>query len=225
MAHYIYLALILFTLSYPLYKSFEEKINYVSKWKFLFPAIISSAIFFIAWDIWFTKIGVWKFNPDYILGIYILNLPIEEWLFFIVIPFACIFIYEVMNYFVKKDVLKNYTPLITIVLVIFLVAFSVIYADRIYTFITFSLLAFFLLTHQYVIKSDYLGKFYLAWLICIIPFLIVNGVLTAMPVLIYNNAENMAIRIITIPLEDFFYGMLNILQVVTVYELLKKKYG
>lgn len=225
MAHYIYLALILFTLSYPLYKSFEEKINYVSKWKFLFPAIISSAIFFIAWDIWFTKIGVWKFNPDYILGIYILNLPIEEWLFFIVIPFACIFIYEVMNYFVKKDVLKNYTPLITIVLVIFLVAFSVLYADRIYTFITFSLLAFFLLTHQYVIKSDYLGKFYLAWLICIIPFLIVNGVLTAMPVLIYNNAENMAIRIITIPLEDFFYGMLNILQVVTVYELLKKKYG
>lgn len=221
--HFTYLFLILFTLSYPLFKSFENKINYSSKWKFLFPAIIASAVFFIVWDIWFTKLGIWKFNPDYILGIYILNLPIEEWLFFIVVPFSCVFIYEVMNYFVKKDILKRYTPFITLFLVVLLVALSVIYIDRFYTLITFSLLSFFLLTHQFVIKSDYLGRFYLAWLVCIIPFLIVNGVLTAAPVLIYNNSENMGIRIFTIPLEDVFYGMLNILQVVTIYEWLKRK--
>jgi lycopene cyclase domain-containing protein len=51
----------------------------------------------------------------------------------------------------------------------------------------------------------------------------VNGILTAMPVLIYNDAENMGIRLYTIPLEDAFYGMLNVLQVVTVYEWLKNK--
>src|ERR1700741_1031957 len=100
MQHYTYLALILFTLSYPLFKSFEDKIRFASKWKFLFPGILASAAFFITWDILFTKYGIWSFNPDYVLGLFILRLPIEEWLFFIVVPFSCIFIYEVMNYFV-----------------------------------------------------------------------------------------------------------------------------
>ncbi len=221
--HYIYLFLILFTLSYPLYKSFENKVHFFSKWKFLFPGIIASAVFFIAWDVWFTNSGIWKFNPDYILGFYILNLPVEEWLFFIVVPFSCVFIYEVMNYFVKKDVLKNYSKIITIFLIVLSLLLSITYHERLYTFITFLLLGIFLLIHLLFLRSNYLGRFYIAWAVCLIPFAIVNGVLTALPVLIYNDAENMGIRLYTIPVEDVFYGMLNILQVITVYEWLKQK--
>jgi lycopene cyclase domain-containing protein len=221
MKQYTYILLLLFSLSYPLYKSFEDKIRYSSKWKYVFPGIIVSALFFITWDIWFTKIGIWKFNPDYVLGYFIGGLPIEEWLFFIIIPFSCVFIYEVMNYFVKRDVLGKHATLITLVLSSILVFLSVIYADRFYTFITFSLLAAFLLIHHFVIQSNYLGRFYLTWLVCLVPFFMVNGVLTAMPVLIYNDAENMGIRLGTIPLEDIFYGMLNVLQVITVYERVK----
>lgn len=221
MKQYTYILLLLFSLSYPLYKSFEDKIRYSSKWKYLFPSILISALFFILWDIWFTQIGIWKFNPDYVLGYYINGLPIEEWLFFIIIPFSCVFIYEVMNYFVKKDVLGKYATLITLVLSSILVFLSVIYAERFYTFITFSLLATFLLIHHFVIQSNYLGRFYLTWLVCLVPFFVVNGILTSMPVLIYNDAENIGIRLWTIPVEDMFYGMLNILQVITVYEWLK----
>jgi len=221
--HFIYLALILFTISYPLFKSFEDKIQYHKKWKFLFPGIFASAVFFIAWDIWFTAIGVWKFNSDYLLGFYIVNLPVEEWLFFIVIPFACVFIYEVMNYFVKKDVLTKYSKTITLLLIIFLISISIIHIDKLYTSITFIALAAFLLIHLFIIKSNYLGRFYITWLVCLIPFFIVNGVLTAMPILIYNDAENLGIRIYTIPIEDAFYGMLNVLQVITVYEWLKQR--
>lgn len=221
--HFIYIGLILFTISYPLFKSFEEKIQYSSKWKFLFPGLLLSGAFFIVWDIWFTSIGIWKFNPDYVLGLFIGGLPIEEWLFFIVVPFSCVFIYEVMNYFVKRDVLANYSNIITIILIIVSSIIAVLYRDQLYTVVTFSLLAIFLLFHLIILKSSYLGRFYLAWLVCLIPFFIVNGVLTAMPVLIYNDAENMGIRLYTIPLEDAFYGMLNVLQVVTVYEWLKNR--
>ena len=223
MKHFVYLFLILFTLSYPLYKSFENKIHYSSKWKHLFPGIISSAIFFIIWDVWFTSIGVWRFNPDYILGFSIINLPIEEWLFFIVVPFSCVFIYEVLNYFLKKDILEGKAKYITILLAVLLLFLSVIYLNRIYTFTTFLLLGVFLLLHQFVFKSKYMGRFYITWLVCLLPFFIINGVLTAMPVLIYNDNQNLGIRLYTIPLEDIFYGMLNILQVITVYEFLKNK--
>ena len=126
MSHYVYLLLILFTLSYPLYKSFENKIQYYKKWKFLFPGILFSAFFFIAWDVWFTHIGVWRFNSDFVMGFNIINLPIEEWLFFIVVPFSCVFIYEVLNYFVKKDLLSTQSKFITIALVIILLIISII---------------------------------------------------------------------------------------------------
>jgi lycopene cyclase domain-containing protein len=221
--HFIYIGLILFTISYPLFKSFEEKIQYSYKWKFLFPGLLLSGAFFIIWDIWFTSIEIWKFNPDYVLGLFIGGLPIEEWLFFIVVPFSCVFIYEVMNYFVKRDLLANYSKTITIILILISIIIAVLYRHQLYTVVTFSLLAIFLLFHLIILKSSYLGRFYLAWLVCLVPFFLVNGVLTAMPVLIYNDAENMGIRLSTIPLEDAFYGMLNVLQVVTVYEWLKNK--
>ncbi len=130
---------------------------------------------------------------------------------------------EVLNYFVKKDLLSTQSKFITIALVIILLIISILYHDRLYTFTTCLFLIVTLLIHLFVIKSAYLGRFYLAWLVCLIPFFIVNEVLTAMPVLIYADEQNLGIRLFTIPLEDVFYGMLNILQVITVYEWLKSR--
>jgi lycopene cyclase domain-containing protein len=224
MQHFLYLSLILFTLSYPLYKSFEDKVHFAGKWKFLFPGILCSAIFFIIWDILFTRGGVWSFNPAYTLGIYILDLPLEEWLFFIVVPFSCMFIYEVMNYFVKRDIWGKISRHISNVLILTLSLLAALYHDRTYTVTVFSILAFFIFLLQHIFRVSYLGRFYLAWCVCIVPFLLVNGILTATPVVIYSNPETIGFRIYTIPVEDVFYGMLNILQVLAVYEWLKRKH-
>lgn len=221
--HFTYLALILFTISYPLFKSFEDKLQYHKKWRFLFPGILLSGSFFICWDILFTQMGVWSFNNDYILGFKIAGLPMEEWLFFLVTPFSCLFIYEVMNYFVKKDVLGKAAPIISLLLIILLGAAAIYFHDRIYTLVVCSFLAVFLFIHQYMLRSAYLGRFYLAWAVCMLPFLIVNGILTYLPVVSYNSLAIMNLRIVSIPIEDLFYGMLNILQVLTVYEMLQKK--
>ena len=37
--------------------------------------------------------GVWSFNYDYCIGIKIFEMPIEEWLFFLIIPFCSLFIH------------------------------------------------------------------------------------------------------------------------------------
>ena len=95
----LYFKLLLFTISFPLLASWDKRFNYASKFKFLFPSIFITGSFFIVWDIIFTQNGVWGFSETHTSNINILSLPIEEWLFFIIIPFSCVFIYESVKYF------------------------------------------------------------------------------------------------------------------------------
>ncbi len=221
--HFTYVFILAFTLSYPLYKSFESRVQFYKKWRFLFPAIFISAIVFIAWDIWFADKSVWSFNRDYLLGFFIAGLPIEEWLFFFITPFSCVFIYEVLNYFVKKDIIAPYAKGISITLISALLILGIMNTSRMYTSITFITLALVLFVLQFIFKSSYLPRFYLTWAVCMIPFLIVNGMLTAFPVIRYNELHILNVRIFTIPIEDVFYGMLNTLLVIAIYEYLKTK--
>jgi len=72
-----------------------------------------------------------------------------------------------------------------------------------------------------------MGKFYISYLVSLIPFYIVNGILTAIPIVSYNNTENMGFRIGTIPFEDHFYSMSLILLNLVFFEYFRngKKNG
>ncbi len=227
MEHLLYLFLVLLALSYPLAQSFENKIRFARFWPGIFLGTAIMMLVFIPWDVWFTSKGIWGFNERYITGIHIGNLPVEEWLFFIIVPYACVFIYEVLNYFVPAPLLAPIQHKITAVMIFLSFLLSVIFVDRLYTFTTFSLLTLFLVWHLIVNRSTFLGRFYLAFVIIQIPFLFVNGTLTGMfteePVVWYNNAENMGLRIITIPVEDVGYNMLMLLIVITVLEQFKTR--
>jgi lycopene cyclase domain-containing protein len=222
MEKYLYLLINLFTISFPLLRSFEKRIAYIKKWPALFPAILISGTFFIIWDHIFTIMGIWEFNPRYLLGIYLFDLPIEEWFFFITVPFACVFIYEVLNYFFPKDVFRKVTGRLTYFLILFFLVIGIWNLDKWYTSVNFLIAAGMLSIHLILFDQKYLGKFYLTYLVHLFPFLILNGVLTGAfteeAVVVYNNAENLSLRIFTIPIEDSVYSFTLLLMNITLFE-------
>ncbi|MGV3510126.1 MAG: lycopene cyclase domain-containing protein [Sphingobacteriaceae bacterium] len=219
---FTYLLINFFTVLFPVLLSFDKKVRFFKSWKYIFPGLFISGLLFLIWDHIFTVYEVWWFNPEYVIGIYFFDLPLEEILFFITVPFACIFIYECLNYYVKHDVFKKASKPITIMLFILSAIMLVLFYDRVYTLITFGLLM--LLSVYLLLKKPlYMGRFYLAYLVSLIPFYIVNGVLTSIPVVIYNDLQNSGIRIGTIPFEDHFYSLAMILMNVLFFEYFRTK--
>lgn len=220
--NYTYLILNIGTLFFPLILSFDKKVAFYKRWPSIFPAILITASIFIPWDMWKTAVGVWEFNPTYILGIWIGNLPLEEWLFFFTVPYAILFIYECLKQYVA-DYLYRIGPKLSKFFFVVLLFFTVWYSDRMYPLITFPLTAIFLFVHHYLLKNDFSGRFWAAYFVHLIPFFLVNGVLTSLPVLIYNPSEQIGLRIFTVPIEDSIYSMLLLLMNVTFYEYIEKR--
>lgn len=217
----LYLIINAFTISFPLIRSFESKIHFAKKWKYLIPAMILTGIFFITWDVFFTEAGVWGFNPKYLIGLYILGLPIEEWLFFVTVPFASVFIYECVIYFIPNLSNAQGIRYATLGLGFLLVALASFNFDKAYTFWNFLFTAAFLICTA-IKNPDWFGHFAVTYVLHLIPFLLVNGVLTGSfltePIVWYNDNENLGVRLFTIPIEDTMYSMLLLLMTVTFYE-------
>jgi lycopene cyclase domain-containing protein len=224
---YLYLTIDLLTISVPFLASFYSKAPFYKKWKYLSVAILIPALLFILWDEFFTRIGVWGFNPYYLSGIYVGSLPIEEILFFICIPYSCVFIYFALNHLVKKDLFYFQQDIISSVLAVGLIVVGAFSMNKAYTASTFILCGVFIAFHLLKLRSRYISRFYFAFLVVLIPFFIVNGILTGSfipgEVVWYNNDENLNMRIGTVPVEDIFYGMLLILLNVTIFEWLQRK--
>lgn len=201
--------------------------RFIKHWKAVFSSLTIIATIFLIWDAIFTANGVWGFNPDYHLNFLLFGMPIEEWLFFFCIPYASIFIHYSLAYF-KPNLLvsEKMTRWITLFFMIILLPVIVMNTDKAYTFVNYTFLEFVLLM-GFFFGLKYLQRFYIAFLIILVPFFIVNGILTGTgleePVVWYNNAENLGIRLLTIPIEDIGYAFTMLFGNILLIEWFKKK--
>jgi len=224
----LYLWLNIGSIAVPLLYSFHPKLQLYKKFHWLLLSLMLTMGVFIPWDVIFTINGVWGFNSDYFLGFEIFSLPLEEWLFFICIPFACVFThYALLLYFPNLKLNKVATKAISISLVLILFILALANYDKWYTFVNFSL-AIPLTWLVYKYNPQLLQHFFLTFLVMLIPFFIVNGVLTGSwidnQVVWYNDAENLGIRMGTIPVEDSIYAYSMILMNLYYFEYLCSRF-
>lgn len=209
--NWLYLFINLASISVPLLFSFHPRIRFYEKFRTFIPAMLISAAVYLSWDIVFTRNGVWGFNAAYLVGVDLAGLPIEEWLFFICIPFASVFTHYTLTKIYPAIRLHESTTLyITWVLIALILLVSSINIDKAYTAFNGYLTVIILLLTA-IKRFEILQRFYLTFLVVLIPFFIVNGTLTGSfipnEVVWYNNEENLGIRLFTIPVEDIFYAL------------------
>jgi lycopene cyclase domain-containing protein len=211
----------------PFLLSFDRKVAFYKGWKYLFPSIILSAAVFIPWDVIFTRKGVWGFSKEYLAGVEIFSLPLEEWLFFAVIPYASVFTFEVVRAYFPGLARKSFQKFMGMVLMLLSLVMIIVFRDRIYTLATFSLTFLLLFLHHFIFRTSWLNELYVAYLLILFPFMIVNGLLTGASIpgeVVWYNPERMiGLRAVTVPVEDFFYGFSLILLNLGFYNFFRKK--
>ena len=201
--------------------------RFIKHWKAVLTSLTIVALFFLVWDAFFTHYGIWGFNTNYHLPFLILGMPIEEWLFFFCIPYASVFIHYSLAYF-KPNVLLPLRVTKFITIIILLASFYALVTNytKAYTVVNYSVLIAVLGYSYYIKGIRHLCRFYIAFIIILIPFFIVNGVLTGTgiesPVVWYNNAHNLNIRLGTIPLEDIGYAFSMLFTNVLLIEFFKE---
>jgi lycopene cyclase domain-containing protein len=218
-----YLIFNVIVISAPLLLGMLKKFYFVDKWKIAF---VSIAVFLVPYFIWdsFVTGSHWFFNDRFILGVKSLNIPIEEISFFISVPFACLFTWEmiVQRFEIKKITfgrwLRNFSH------ILFPVSVWLYLTAKEYT--GFAVFAFyFSILFDWKLGADLLKdkRFYWFILLTLVFNLVFNGYLTWRPVVLYGTSYQLGIRIFTVPVEDFIYGTSLIIFTTSLYQKLKSK--
>ncbi|MDD5255847.1 MAG: lycopene cyclase domain-containing protein [Candidatus Omnitrophica bacterium] len=88
--------------SVPFLLSFYPPLKFYRKPLALAASIAVVLAVFGAWDVFAVWRGHWYFDPGAVFSMRVINLPLEETLFFVVIPFCCIFTWEAMKYLIQR---------------------------------------------------------------------------------------------------------------------------
>lgn len=206
--------------------SFDKRLQFHKQFGAFLKSALVVGIPFIIWDVWFTAEGVWWFNLDYTLGLVVAGLPVEEWLFFVCIPFACTFTYYCLEKFVDLEWANAFQTIIVFVSVIVLVVVALAHHEQLYTFVTAVFTVATLLYLHFVARINWIGRASLTFTVLMLGFFPVNGVLTGTglesPIVNYNPDEFLGFRMLTIPIEDAVYGYSQFLWILYFFKRFQK---
>jgi lycopene cyclase domain-containing protein len=220
MAKFVYLLLDLGTLCAAFSFGIFWRQEWVRFWRQTVLAVGVTSLAFLAWDVVATHAGHWDFNEKYTVGITIFGLPIEEYLFFIVVSLASLAIWQRVQTFAGKRLIGVKWLLVSLGGAILT---NLAWWGRGYTAAVTSMTVIVCLLLATVARPLLTRAW--GWYLVILTglFLIFNTVLTALPIVTYGAEHFSGVRLGTIPLEDAFYNFALINAVVIAYHLLLRR--
>ncbi|MBD3196483.1 MAG: lycopene cyclase domain-containing protein [Candidatus Lokiarchaeota archaeon] len=209
----------------PILLSFDKKVAFWRRWPPLLMSMIIVSSVFIIWDIIVTEIGHWSFSVIYAGTLKLVNLPIGEWMFFIAVPYATIFIYECVRAYTKDKEL-HFSRYIFISIGLIGTLPLIFFFNKGYTVLMGIVFLITMCTIGFFGYKKFTSKWTLvALILTYIPFLVFNGIFTYLPIVLYNPDAIIGIRVISIPIEDFFYSFSLISLSMFFYFLFRERFS
>ena len=199
----LYFIIDLAVIALPVLLSFDKKVAFYRRWPAVLATSLIVGVVYVGWDIVAARRGDWSFNTAYAGMFRLAHLPVGELLFFAAVPFSCLFIFEVVGaYF--GDKVKSVSKVLWMSVALLSSLAAVFFRSRSYSAAVLVSVAVFLALSTW---TPLLGRrqFWMYLGISMLPFLIVNGILTSLPIVTYSDAAIWGIRVYTLPLEDFLY--------------------
>lgn len=205
MSFYLYFNLAI--IAFPLVFSFERRLKFYLKFKPLLVAIVLVGCVFVGWDVLATHRGHWSFNPSYVTEIRLLGLPLEEILFFVTVPYSCLFIFESIRKFLGDSKLFSLGRRFFAGAGLLVAVSSIGFLYKEYTFLAILSVGLTIFLVSMINVEIFSSRAYWTYItITLFLFLIFNYFLTSLPVVEYSPLAICNIRVTTIPIEDFLFN-------------------
>jgi lycopene cyclase domain-containing protein len=200
----------------------KKTIVFFTELKYMLPAILFSGAIFILFNHRLLETGIISFNPGFLAGKYVFNLPVEELLFLLVISLFSFSVYILITVLFPNFEKPNLFLVVSVILLLGF-GFGAWYSrQKLIPFFIFFLITIYL---GYTIFRNrfkmHLTKFYVSYAIAVIPYFLIKGLLYSLPVILYNSDYTLGIRLLHTPVEEFGYFFLLMLINITIFEYLK----
>jgi len=222
--NFIPLLLVISTFAVSLIFGLKSKTRFLYEIKYFGPALVFSWAIIIMLIIKFAGLQIITFNPEYLSGKYILQLPIEEWLFWPAVSFLAFSVYLFVKEKFSSNEKANFFLIIGLILLVIFALITWFSRAKVYPFFVFMLLSVYLGYTIFRNRFKYqLPPFMIALLISAIPFFILKAIFYNLPVENINPDYTFGVQIINVPVEDFGYFFLLLLMNITIYEYLRTR--
>lgn len=222
--HWEYLAFDAVVLVPVLVLSLRRSTFFLPRWPAAFTALTLTAIPFLVWDAVVTG-RHWWFNEQYVLGPRLGPLPIEEVLFFVAMPFACLFSWRTL--FWKPDAAK--LPVVAVAPWLVLLPLGIVGAFvgwPEYTSLAIGAVGLAAIVDLALGGGLLRTPRFLAFLVFVLVLTAgFNGYLTGRPIVQYDPRYQLDLRVITTPVEDFIYGLALVIATAAIFERLSRSTG
>lgn len=194
------------------------------KMKYIFPSILITETLFIMFGARLAELKIIIFNDDHLINSSFMGLPAEEWLYYLIIPLFIFWVYELAKAKTSHLRPQNYYVVLSLVLLLAFIAIAYFSRRQVYTSLVFLFLSayFGYIIFRNLFKAHY-PAFYISFLISFIPYFLLDLLFTGLPVVEYNTAYMLNLKLFSVPVENIGGFFLLCLMNITIYEYLTER--
>lgn len=220
---FAFLLLALGLLVLPLIFNLDKKIFKQGNFIPALGASLISAIIFSTLTIVLQLLGVLIYKESNTVGVAFKDIPLEQYILNFTFSFASVALYQYLNNKFPNNNLQRYSLALSNLLLGLCVAFLFFAYSKWYTLSTFATLFILLFIIEYVGKLRFMYKAYRTFVIMLIPFYLVYGILFWNGILKISENAVSKMYVAKIPVENHFMMLSILLVSIYMFEFFKSK--